>query len=79
MPPDPGRCKRTRPVRRRSFLDIAVDVFDHEPATADDPLVSSEDALCTPHLGYVTRESYELYFGQAFAQVNAFAAKQALS
>jgi D-3-phosphoglycerate dehydrogenase len=33
-----------------------------------------ENVLCTPHLGYVTRESYELYFGQAFDQINAFAA-----
>jgi D-3-phosphoglycerate dehydrogenase len=52
----------------------AVDVFDHEPVPVGDPLVARENALCTPHLGYVTRESYELYFGQAFAQVNEFAA-----
>jgi D-3-phosphoglycerate dehydrogenase len=52
----------------------AVDVFDVEPIPAGDPLVGLENALCTPHLGYVTRESYELYFGQAFDQVNAFAA-----
>jgi len=52
----------------------AVDVFDKEPAPAGDPLVAHENALCTPHIGYVTRESYELYFGQAFDQVHAFAA-----
>jgi len=52
----------------------AVDVFDQEPVPAGDSLVARENALCTPHLGYVTRESYELYFGQAFAQVNEFAA-----
>ena len=51
----------------------AVDVFDEEPV-ADDPLVLQETALCSPHSGYVTRESYELYFGQAFAQINEFAA-----
>ena len=51
----------------------AVDVFDEEPAT-DDPLVRNPAALATPHLGYVTWETYESYFGQAFAQVNAFAA-----
>jgi D-3-phosphoglycerate dehydrogenase len=51
----------------------AIDVFDEEPATAD-PLVQSDDVLATPHLGYVTWETYELYFGEAFAQVNAFAA-----
>lgn len=52
----------------------AIDVFDEEPATAD-PLVLNPAALATPHLGYVTRETYESYFGQAFAQVNAFAAE----
>ena len=52
---------------------VAVDVFDDEPATAD-PLVQSAAVLATPHLGYVTWETYEAYFGEAFAQVVAFAA-----
>jgi D-3-phosphoglycerate dehydrogenase len=52
----------------------AIDVFDDEPATGD-PLVHNEAVLATPHLGYVTWETYELYFGQAFAQLNAFAAR----
>jgi D-3-phosphoglycerate dehydrogenase len=50
----------------------AVDVFEQEP-TADDPLLSMDNVVCTPHLGYVERDSYELYFGQAFDAVNAFA------
>jgi D-3-phosphoglycerate dehydrogenase len=52
----------------------AVDLFYEERAPASDPLPTLDNALCTPHLGYVTRESYELYFGQAFDQVNAYAA-----
>jgi D-3-phosphoglycerate dehydrogenase len=32
-----------------------------------------DNALCTPHLGYVEKDSYELYFGQAFDNVLAFA------
>ena len=51
----------------------AIDVFDEEPATGD-PLVRQAAVLATPHLGYVTWETYESYFGQAFAQVDAFAA-----
>ena len=51
----------------------AIDVFDEEPATGD-PLVRQAAVLATPHLGYVTWETYESYFGQVFAQVDAFAA-----
>ena len=51
----------------------AIDVFDEEPATSD-PLVSNPAVLATPHLGYVTWETYESYFREAFGQVDAFAA-----
>ena len=50
----------------------AVDVYEEEPVTAH-PLLQLPDVLCTPHLGYVERDSYELYLGQAFDNVNAFA------
>ena len=51
----------------------AIDVFEEEPATGDS-LLHQANVLATPHLGYVTWETYESYFGQAFAQVDAFAA-----
>jgi D-3-phosphoglycerate dehydrogenase len=52
----------------------AVDVFEEEPVLgARHPLLVLDNALCTPHLGYVEKDSYELYFGQAFDQVLAFA------
>ncbi len=51
----------------------AIDVFDEEPATRD-PLLRHASLLATPHVGYVTWETYESYFGLAFAQVEAFAA-----
>jgi D-3-phosphoglycerate dehydrogenase len=31
-----------------------------------------ENVICTPHIGYVERESYELYFGAAFKNILAF-------
>ncbi len=52
----------------------AVDVYESEPLTTDS-LLEMDNVVCTPHLGYVERDSYELYFGQAFDAVNAFAEK----
>nr|WP_312970497.1 D-2-hydroxyacid dehydrogenase family protein [Pseudomonas sp.] len=51
----------------------ALDVFEQEPLVdIDHPLLRHQGVLCTPHLGYVEREGYELYFGDAFANVRAF-------
>lgn len=50
----------------------AVDVYEVEPATSH-PLYEMDNVVCTPHLGYVERDTYELYFGAAFHNVVAFA------
>jgi D-3-phosphoglycerate dehydrogenase len=50
----------------------AVDVFESEPILQGHPLLRLENAVCTPHLGYVEQESYELYFGAAFRNVINF-------
>ena len=53
----------------------AVDVFEQEPVQdPHDPLLSMNNVVCTPHIGYVTREEYELQFTEIFDQVNAYAA-----
>jgi len=53
----------------------AVDVYEEEPVTGGrHPLLAMDNAICTPHLGYVTREEYEVQFADIFDQVVAFAA-----
>lgn len=55
----------------------AVDVYEAEPVK-DHPLLHLDNAICTPHLGYVEKDNYELYFGTAFDQLLAFAAGRQL-
>jgi D-3-phosphoglycerate dehydrogenase len=53
----------------------AVDVYGREPIIgADHPLLKMDNATCTPHLGYVTREAYEQYYGFVIDNIVAFAA-----
>lgn len=53
----------------------AVDVYEEEPVEgAAHPLLGLANAICTPHLGYVEKDGYELYFGAAFGNLAAFAA-----
>jgi D-3-phosphoglycerate dehydrogenase len=52
----------------------AVDVYDEEPVDASEPLIKMENVTCTPHLGYVTRESYEEYYGVVVDDILSFAA-----
>jgi D-3-phosphoglycerate dehydrogenase / 2-oxoglutarate reductase len=50
----------------------AVDVFESEPILQGHALLRLENCICTPHIGYVEQESYEMYFGQAFDNVVNF-------
>ena len=52
----------------------AVDVFESEPIMRGNPLLRLENAICTPHVGYVDEMHYEHMFGQAFDALARFAA-----
>jgi D-3-phosphoglycerate dehydrogenase len=51
---------------------VAVDVFEAEPILQGHLLLRLENAVCTPHIGYVEQDSYELYFRAAFENVVNF-------
>ena len=51
----------------------AVDVYEDEPLTdASHPLLGIDNLVCTPHIGYVTREEWEVQFADVFDQINAY-------
>jgi D-3-phosphoglycerate dehydrogenase len=53
----------------------AVDVYEEEPMRdVHHPLCAMPNVVCTPHIGYVTREEYELQFSDIFDQILAYAA-----
>jgi D-3-phosphoglycerate dehydrogenase len=53
----------------------AVDVYEKEPLRdVNDPLLTMDNVICTPHIGYVTRDEYELQFTDIFDQIVDYAA-----
>lgn len=50
----------------------AIDVYENEPPLQGHALLRLENCICTPHIGYVEQDSYELYFGAAFDNVVNF-------
>lgn len=53
----------------------AVDVFEEEPVRdPQHPLLQLPNAICTPHIGYVTEDEYETQFSDVFDQIVSYAA-----
>jgi len=53
----------------------AVDVYEEEPVVdMGNPLLGMKNVVCTPHIGYVTRDEYELQFSEIFDQIAAYCA-----
>jgi len=52
----------------------AVDVYEEEPLrNPNHPLLAMDNVVCTPHIGYVTRDEYETQFSDVFDQITAYA------
>jgi phosphoglycerate dehydrogenase-like enzyme len=61
-----------RALEQRWIAGAALDVFDHEPLPADHPFRRLDGLLATPHLGYVTEDTYARYYGDAVEDIAAW-------
>ena len=69
----PGALEAALQAGRPGFA--AVDVFEQEPVTdPSHPLLNMDNVICTPHLGYVSRDEYQLQFTDIFQQILSYAA-----
>jgi phosphoglycerate dehydrogenase-like enzyme len=59
-------------LQKKTIAGAALDVFDEEPLPLDHPLRRLENTVITPHLGYVTAETYKIFFDQTVENIRAF-------
>ncbi len=70
---EPGALEKALKAGRPGMA--AVDVYEEEPVVGGNhPLLKLDNVVCTPHLGYVTREEYETHFSVIFDQILAYQA-----
>jgi phosphoglycerate dehydrogenase-like enzyme len=61
-------------LRDRRIAGAALDVFDQEPLPAGHPFRTLDNVVATPHLGYVTRESYAVFYDDAIDDIERWLA-----
>jgi phosphoglycerate dehydrogenase-like enzyme len=61
-----------RALHDGAIAGAALDVYDREPLPADDPMRTAPRTVLTPHLGYVTRENYRVFFGDVVDDIAAW-------
>ena len=64
----------TNALANQQIAGAAIDVYDHEPVPATDPLRHMPNLLMTPHIGYVTRETMDIFYGETLDAVEAMIA-----
>jgi D-3-phosphoglycerate dehydrogenase len=70
---EPGALARALQLGRPGMA--AVDVYEEEPLIDSSyPLLGMKNVVCTPHIGYVTRDEYEVQFAEIFDQIAAYCA-----
>jgi D-3-phosphoglycerate dehydrogenase len=61
-------------LRNKRIAGAGLDVYDVEPLPLDHPLRKMDNAVITPHLGYVTEDNYRRFYGQMVEDIRAFLA-----
>ena len=61
-------------LKTRKIAAAGLDVYDIEPLPVDHPLRSLDNAVLSPHQGFVTREVYATYYAETVENIRAFLA-----
>ena len=61
-------------LESKSIAGAGIDVFDPEPLPADHPFRRLPNTVVTPHIGYVTEDTYRVFFTDAIEDINAWLA-----
>ncbi|CAI8057208.1 Glyoxylate reductase [Geodia barretti] len=65
-------------LQRRAIGGAALDTFDVEPLPVDHPLLTLDNTLVTPHVGYVTQVGYRAFYSGVVENIRAFASGEAI-
>jgi phosphoglycerate dehydrogenase-like enzyme len=66
------RAALIRALQTRTIAGVGLDVYDEEPLPPDDPIRKLDNVVLTPHLGFVTRETYTVFYRDAVEDIQAY-------